>query len=114
MYLIDFGLSKQYLVGSGRQKKHIEIKNKKRIPRAFLTGTVRYASINAHYGDQSRRDDLLSFGHLLLYFLNGGHLPWMGIHTKTKDEKYAKILRLKESHTYVTYSIYLRIFIEQF
>jgi hypothetical protein len=66
------------------------MKNKK------LTGTARYASINALKGyDQSRRDDLESIGYVLAYLLRG-NLPWQGIIVKTKEEKYAKILYKKQ------------------
>jgi len=98
LYLIDFGLSKQFVtIGTDNRRKHIPMKNPTRVPKRGLTGTVRYASVNAHYGDQSRRDDLASFGHVLIYFLRGGNLPWMGMKALTKADKYKKILKLKES-----------------
>lgn len=98
LYLIDFGLSKQFVtIGSDNRRKHIAMKNIQRIPKSGLTGTVRYASISAHYGDQSRRDDLESFGHVMIYFLRGGSLPWMGTKALTKAEKYRKILHIKET-----------------
>lgn len=87
LYLIDFGLSKRYW-----DKKHCQLKQK-----LSLTGTARYASLNAHRGvEQSRRDDLEAIGHMLVYFLRGV-LPWSGLEAKSKQEKYRKIKEKKES-----------------
>eukprot|EP00927_Polykrikos_kofoidii_P032442 TRINITY_DN2763_c0_g2_i1.p1 TRINITY_DN2763_c0_g2~~TRINITY_DN2763_c0_g2_i1.p1 ORF type:complete len:392 (-),score=79.55 TRINITY_DN2763_c0_g2_i1:292-1401(-) len=87
VYLIDFGLSKRYW-----DKVHVAWQKK-----SSLTGTARYASINAHKGvEQSRRDDLEAIGHMLLYFVRGS-LPWSGLDAKTKQEKYRKIMEKKES-----------------
>merc|ERR1712039_66083 len=86
LHLIDFGLSKRYF-----DKKHAVLKQK-----LNLTGTARYASINAHRGlEQSRRDDLEAIGHMLIYFLRGS-LPWSGLDAKTQEEKYRKIREKKE------------------
>merc|ERR1719262_2184444 len=86
LYLIDFGLSKKYY-----DQKHVQIRTK-----LSLTGTARYASINAHKGiEQSRRDDLEAIGHMFLYFLRGA-LPWSGLDAKTQEEKYRKIMEKKE------------------
>merc|ERR1719277_2921609 len=66
LYMIDFGLSKRYF-----EKAHVQAREK-----LSLTGTARYASINAHKGhEQSRRDDL---------------------DAKTKEDKYRKIRQKKE------------------
>ena len=90
LYFIDFGLAKKYR--SSRTLIHNPMTKHSK-----LTGTARYASINALDGlEQSRRDDLESFGYVLTYFYKGG-LPWMGIHAKTKEEKYSKILEIKKS-----------------
>ena len=88
VYLIDFGLAKKYR--SSSTLIHYPFLNKKK-----LTGTPRYASINALKGfEQSRRDDLESFGYVLIYFLRG-ELPWQNLLAKTKEERNKKILEKK-------------------
>ena len=90
LYVVDFGLAKKYWSSSHRC--HIPfIKGKK------LTGTARYASINALSGfEQSRRDDLESVCYILLYFLRG-NLPWQGIKINNKEDRYKKICEMKKS-----------------
>lgn len=90
VYIIDFGLSKMYW--DKTREAHAQMKMK-----LSLTGTARYASINAHKGvEQSRRDDLEAIGHMFLYFLRGA-LPWSGLDAKTQEEKYRKICEKKET-----------------
>merc|ERR1719237_1627240 len=87
VYIIDFGLSKLYY-----DKAHTQLRQK-----LSLTGTARYASINAHKGsEQSRRDDLEAIGHMLVYFLRGS-LPWSGLEARTKADKYKLIEAKKEA-----------------
>ena len=113
IYIIDFGLSKKYK--SSRTNKHIQFKLTKK-----FTGTARYASINAVRGaEQSRRDDLEAIGYMLMYFFNGGQLPWQGVSCKEKAQKYAKIYHMKKHLNYqefcknmpkeiITYMMYCR------
>ena len=89
IYLIDFGLSKKYR--SERTSKHILFALTKK-----LTGTARYASINALKGfELSRRDDLESFCYMIIFFLIK-KLPWQGVKAQTQAKRNRKICELKE------------------
>jgi serine/threonine protein kinase len=88
IFLIDFGLAKKFR--DAKTHQHIPYKENKN-----LTGTARYASINAHLGiEQSRRDDLEAIGYVLVYFAKG-KLPWQGVNAQGKAEKYHKIMEKK-------------------
>jgi serine/threonine protein kinase len=90
VYLIDFGLSKKYR--SSKSYQHISFLTNKK-----LTGTARYASINALNGcEQSRRDDMEAIGYVLMYFLRGS-LPWQGLKIDNKDDRYHKIYEKKKA-----------------
>ena len=90
IYLIDFGLSRKY-----RDPKTLE--HEQFCCYQELSGTARYASINALKGaEQSRRDDMESLGYMFVYFLKG-YLPWMGITENDATNKNAAILHKKQS-----------------
>ena len=92
LYLIDFGLSKSYLDEDGN---HLKMRTDK-----GMVGTVRYSSIYTQQGiEQSRRDDLISIGYLLVYLLKE-ELPWQKVkidynNIRDKEEKYKNILKIK-------------------
>ena len=49
-------------------------------------------SVNAHFGmEQSRRDDMEAIGYLIIYFMKGGKLPWMGYREENMRERFRKI-----------------------
>ncbi len=88
VYILDFGLAKKYW--SSTHKCHIPFITGKK-----LTGTARYASVNALSGyEQSRRDDLESLSYILLYFLRGS-LPWQGMKINSREDRYKKICEKK-------------------
>ena len=90
IYIIDFGLSKKYR--SERTMKHIQFSLTKK-----LTGTARYASVNALKGfELSRRDDLESFCYMILFFILK-KLPWQGVKAQTQAKRFKKICDIKES-----------------
>jgi hypothetical protein len=65
VYLIDFGLSKEYR--DPNTYKHIPCKTN-----LGLTGMLPFASINSHLGlELGRQDNLESLAYLLIYFLHG-------------------------------------------
>lgn len=88
VYIIDFGLSKQYI--NPISKLHLPFKEFRN-----LTGTANYCSINAHAGfEQSRRDDLESLGYILIYFLDGC-LPWQDTKSENKLHRFQLIHQAK-------------------
>ncbi|KAH0794892.1 CK1 family protein kinase [Histomonas meleagridis] len=93
VFIIDFGLAKKYR--DQHTHTHIPYCEGK-----SLTGTARYASVNALQGkEQSRRDDLESLGFVWLYFLRGS-LPWMGLPAKDQKQKYERICSVKAKTTF--------------
>jgi len=92
IYIIDFGLATRFI--NSKTKEHIAYREGNK-----LTGTARYASLNAHMGiEQSRRDDLESLGFLLMYLLRGS-LPWQNLKLNTNEEKYDAVKEMKRHTT---------------
>ena len=89
IYLIDFGLAKKFR--SKKTGRHINFKKTGR-----LTGTIRYSSPNAlSGGEQSRKDDLISIGYMLVYFFNS-KLPWQLIRDRNELNKIRRIYKMKK------------------
>ena len=94
IYLIDFGYAHKYR--SSRTGKHIKFKNTN-----MIWGSFNYLSINGNKGyELSRRDDLESFGYMLIY-LATNYLPWMKFEKSKLDEGILikEIYKLKKSTT---------------
>ena len=90
IYLVDFGLSKKYR--SQQTGRHVKFRNTGK-----LTGTLRFASPNAlRGGEQSRKDDLISAGYMLIYLFKK-KLPWQVIKAQNSTDKYIKIYRMKKA-----------------
>ncbi len=106
LYIIDFGLAKRYR--DARTRVHIAYREDKN-----LTGTARYASVNAHLGiEQSRRDDLESLGYVIMYFMRS-NLPWQGLKAATKKQKYERISQKKLDTTVEVLTKVCRIYKHQ-
>ena len=90
IYIIDFGISKKYR--SSRTGKHILCSKTGK-----MFGTIRYCTYNASRGlEQSRRDDLESIGHMLIY-LAKGYLPWINLREGNIKKNYLQMLKLKKN-----------------
>ena len=89
IYLIDFGNARKYK--SSRTGKFIKFSNL-----GLVFGSMAFSSINANAGyEQSRRDDLESFGYMLIYLVKKV-LPWMKLNIKkTIKEKAIESCKLK-------------------
>ena len=88
--IIDFGLSKTFV--DPETGAHNPMKEHK-----SLTGTARYASINAmKYMEQSRRDDMESLGYIIIYLAKGS-LPWQGLQATNRQSKFDRIREMKEN-----------------
>lgn len=89
IYLIDFGLSKEY-----RQENGTLVPED--TPAGFV-GTPRYASTNSHAKKlQTRRDDVESLGYMMVFLLVGS-LPWQSVKTKDKKKKHEELFRIKSA-----------------
>lgn len=87
LFMVDLGLASRWRDPS---KPGGHIAYGQRVD--HFSGTVRYASVNAHLGRWlSRRDDLESLGYMLLY-LHNGSLPWQGF---SGDDKNMQVCETK-------------------
>lgn len=70
VHLTDFQLVKRFVCpNTGQHLKHL--------PNKGVIGTKRYISLNAHVGNQqSRADDLIALGTVLVSLFKKGSLPW--------------------------------------
>ncbi|KAH7729857.1 CK1/TTBKL protein kinase [Aphelenchoides avenae] len=79
VYLIDFGMAREYVIRDGQTVRHRKPRRK-----TLLRGTVRYCSPHVHAREeQSRRDDMWSLAYVLVELHAG--LPWQG---KKEEDAY--------------------------
>ena len=90
IYLIDFGMAKKYR--SSRTGKHISFSKN-----YIIYGTPMFLSINSLKGlELIRRDDLESFGLILIY-LYTGNLPWDKITAKNFEDLVKALRKMRET-----------------
>jgi len=88
--MIDFGLASYFR--DRETFEHIAFGETQRV-----TGTARYASVNALRGfTQSPRDDLESLAYIFIYFLKGA-LPWQGLPGLDQRDRIRKICEVKQN-----------------
>lgn len=88
IFAVDFGLAKKYRSCEGHHIPFLE--------KMSLTGTARYASHNAHKGNElSRRDELEAVGYMMLNFVTGS-LPWEDTHSSCYTQLFGTIGKMKE------------------
>lgn len=93
IYLIDFGLSRLY-----RDPETLEHNFKDQTFR--FQGNFTFATKNQCGGyTTSRRDDIQSAFHILIYLLNDGSLPWLD-NFSTKGKSFSVKLRERSRKTY--------------
>lgn len=91
LFMVDLGLASRWR-DLTRASGHIQYGQRV----DHFSGTVRYASVNAHLGRWlSRRDDLESLAYMMLYLYNGS-LPWQGF---AGDDKNMKVCETKGRFT---------------
>ena len=85
IYLIDFGLSKQFMDERGRHVTNFGSES-------MFIGNLAFCSVRAHsLKELSRRDDMESLGYILIY-LAKGKLPWI-----INEKKMNTVLKLSIS-----------------
>lgn len=96
IYLIDYGLSMQWC---DVNKKPHSRRHPKDDLSGRITGTAKYCSMNAHHRDYTRRDDIISLGYVLLFFLRKGKLPWGSLQGSNTRIRNNKIFEMKKAIT---------------
>jgi len=87
--LIDFGSSRSYLDSKGNHKEHTQ--------GSRVVGSRRYSSLDNHYGMQPiRRDDMESFGYVIIYMATGT-LPWQGVDGVDTRTKWKRVREVKKN-----------------